>query len=98
MSEVWVTNASPVIVLAKAGYLKLLKDLPSELLLPEPVAAEIVAGPKPDLYLLQDPASKLSPREEVSVVRYMVGQVDWKNAAQRTTDHTDGTDKEIKKP
>ena len=33
---------------------------------------------KPELYLIQDPASKLSPKEEVSVVRYMVGQADWK--------------------
>jgi superfamily II DNA or RNA helicase len=36
---------------------------------------------KPELYLIQDPASKLNPREEVSVVRYMVGQADWKRAA-----------------
>jgi superfamily II DNA or RNA helicase len=35
----------------------------------------------PQLYLIQDPASKLHPKEEVSVVRYMVGQGDWKQAA-----------------
>jgi hypothetical protein len=35
----------------------------------------------PQLYLIQDPASKLHPKEEVSVVRYMVGQRDWKQAA-----------------
>ncbi len=35
----------------------------------------------PQLYLIQDPASKLNPKEEVSVVRYMVGQGDWKQAA-----------------
>jgi superfamily II DNA or RNA helicase len=35
----------------------------------------------PELYLIQDPASKLSPKEEVSVVRYLVGQGDWKRAA-----------------
>ena len=34
MTEVWVANASPIIVLAKAGFLNLLKDLPNELLLP----------------------------------------------------------------
>jgi hypothetical protein len=28
---------------------------------------------KPELFLIQDPASKLSPREEVSVVRYVIG-------------------------
>ncbi|MBN1909331.1 MAG: DUF3883 domain-containing protein [Pirellulales bacterium] len=36
----------------------------------------------PELHVIQDPASKLSPKEEVSVVRYMVGQGDWRNAAE----------------
>jgi hypothetical protein len=36
---------------------------------------------KPDLSLIRDPASKLSPKEEVSVVRYMVHQQYWKKAA-----------------
>ena len=35
----------------------------------------------PQLFLIQDPASRLSPKEEVSVVRYMIGQQDWRNAA-----------------
>ena len=35
----------------------------------------------PQLHLIRDPASKLHPKEEVSVVRYMVGQGDWKKAA-----------------
>jgi predicted nucleic acid-binding protein len=48
VSDVWVANASPVIVLAKAGYLKLLTDLSKELLLPEAVAAEILGGPATD--------------------------------------------------
>jgi predicted nucleic acid-binding protein len=48
VSEVWVVNASPVIVLAKAGHLKLLEELSGELLLPEPVAGEILAGPESD--------------------------------------------------
>ncbi len=38
---------------------------------------------KPELHVIQDPASKLSPREEVSVVRYMVGWDDWKKAAEQ---------------
>jgi len=38
----------------------------------------------PQLYLIQDPASKLHPKEDVSVVRYMVGQGDWKQAAIAT--------------
>lgn len=48
MSEVWVANASPVIVLAKVGYLELLRKLPEELLLPEAVVTEILAGPSSD--------------------------------------------------
>ncbi len=35
----------------------------------------------PKIYLIQDPASKLNPKEEVSVVRYMIGLGDWKKAA-----------------
>ncbi|NLE58439.1 MAG: DUF3883 domain-containing protein [Planctomycetes bacterium] len=35
----------------------------------------------PQLHLIQDPASKLSPKEEVSVVRYMVGMNDWQSAS-----------------
>ena len=38
----------------------------------------------PQLYLIQDPASKLHPKEEVSVVRYMVGQGDWQQAASKS--------------
>ena len=36
---------------------------------------------KPELNLIQNPAAKLIPREEVSVVRYVVGHQDWRNAA-----------------
>jgi predicted nucleic acid-binding protein len=46
--EVWIANASPVILLAKAGYLRLLKELPSELLLPSAVVNEILVGPDGD--------------------------------------------------
>ena len=35
MSEVWVANASPIIVLAKTGYLDLLTNLCGEVLLPQ---------------------------------------------------------------
>ncbi len=48
MAEVWVANASPVIVLAKVGYLDLLTHLSDELLLPETVVSEITAGPPTD--------------------------------------------------
>lgn len=36
---------------------------------------------KPELFLIQDPAATLSPREEISVVRYMIGQTDWRRVA-----------------
>jgi Protein NO VEIN, C-terminal len=35
----------------------------------------------PELHLIQDPASKLNPREEVSVVRYLIRATDWQQAA-----------------
>lgn len=39
----------------------------------------------PQLHLIQDPASKLSPKEEMSVVRYVVGQSDWRRAETGTS-------------
>jgi superfamily II DNA or RNA helicase len=36
---------------------------------------------QPELHLIQDPASKLRPTEEVSVVRYLIEPEDWRNAA-----------------
>jgi len=36
---------------------------------------------EPKLHMIQDPASKLSPREEVRIVRYTVSQSDWRKAA-----------------
>ena len=35
----------------------------------------------PELHLIQDPASKLNPKEEMSVVRYIVTSPDWRRAA-----------------
>ena len=34
----------------------------------------------PQLQMIQDPANKLTPNEEVSVVRYVVRQSDWEDA------------------
>jgi len=48
VNDVWVVNASPVIALAKADRLHLLLDLCKELLVPEAVVAEILAGPPSD--------------------------------------------------
>ena len=36
---------------------------------------------RPESHLIQDPASKLNPKEEVSVVRYMISLNDWKRAS-----------------
>jgi predicted nucleic acid-binding protein len=43
-----VTNASPIIALAKVGQLDLMTNLASEVIVPEAVAAEILAGPADD--------------------------------------------------
>ncbi len=48
MTDIWVVNASPVIALAKAQHLHLLERSCRELLIPEAVATEILAGPPAD--------------------------------------------------
>jgi hypothetical protein len=48
LGESWVVNASPVITLAKAGYLHLFDQLSQEILIPRPVIEEILAGPPSD--------------------------------------------------
>ena len=45
MADGWVVNASPLIALAHAKKLELLEKLPSELVVPEAVVDEILAGP-----------------------------------------------------
>ncbi len=42
----------------------------------------IVTGCKsePKLHMIQDPASKLSPKEEVKIVRYVIDSVEWRRA------------------
>ena len=48
MKERWVVNASPIICLAKAGQIDLLLKLADEIIVPQPVAEEIRAGPISD--------------------------------------------------
>ncbi|MCK6625770.1 MAG: DUF3368 domain-containing protein [Anaerolineae bacterium] len=48
MSERWVVNASPLIVLARIGLEQLLLDLADEIIVPRAVAVEIEAGPPED--------------------------------------------------
>jgi predicted nucleic acid-binding protein len=46
VAESWAINASPIILLAKAGLMALVPKLVSELVIPEPVVLEILnAGP-----------------------------------------------------
>jgi predicted nucleic acid-binding protein len=48
MGRRWVVNASPVILLAKVGYVSLLEALTVELTIPDAVAREIREGPESD--------------------------------------------------
>lgn len=48
MPDLWIVNASPIIVLAKVGQLRLLEELSEECVVPEAVAVEILAGPSED--------------------------------------------------
>ena len=48
MTDVWIVNASPVIALAKVDGLQLLQDSCRELLVPQAVVREILAGPSSD--------------------------------------------------
>ena len=48
MAEAWVVNASPIIVLAKIGQLRLIPALANTVLVPNSVAQEIMSGPASD--------------------------------------------------
>lgn len=48
MNEIWILNASPVITMAKAGYLHLFDQLAAKLLIPDAVVREILAAPPSD--------------------------------------------------
>ena len=77
MNETWIVNASPIISLARIGYLDLLSQLTSDALIPDAVAAEILAG------VPADPARKAmesgwghraSPREiPTAVLEWSLG-------------------------
>ena len=53
MTERWVLNASPLIVLANTGYEMLLRQLADKVIVPRSVAVEIMAGPHNDRARLQ---------------------------------------------
>lgn len=62
MTERWVVNASPLIVLCKIEHQHILEQLAAEIVLPAAVVAEIVAGPA------DDPARKYLKGEPLAVV------------------------------
>ena len=71
MNETWILNASPVITMAKAGYLSLFEQLAPNLLIPESVVLEILAAPVSDparKALESGWAQRASPREIPSSV------------------------------
>jgi predicted nucleic acid-binding protein len=52
VSDAWVINASPIILLAKVGLIDRLPRVANPLVVPEAVAAEILRGPSTDPALL----------------------------------------------
>jgi predicted nucleic acid-binding protein len=48
VAERWITDASPLIVLAKVGQAELLLKIPDKLLVPDAVAREVLDGPPGD--------------------------------------------------
>jgi predicted nucleic acid-binding protein len=71
VNETWIVNASPVIALARIGHLDLLSQLADEVLIPDAVVSEVLAGAP------SDPARKVmesgwggrtSPREMPAAV------------------------------
>lgn len=62
MTERWVVNASPLIVLSKIEHQHILEQLADEIVLPAAVAAEIVAGP------IDDPARRYLKAEPLPII------------------------------
>jgi predicted nucleic acid-binding protein len=48
VSDIWIVNASPIVVLAKVGRLNLLTELSDEILVPSGVVSEVLAGADSD--------------------------------------------------
>ena len=93
MSDLWVVNASPLIVLGKIGQLELLHQLPKEVVVPIAVANEIKAGPANDaakigveagmfqLVETQEPTPELAAWDlgagETAVISYALEHPTW---------------------
>jgi predicted nucleic acid-binding protein len=93
MSDRWVVNASPLIVFGKIGQLDLLTRLPKEIVVPQAVANEILAGPENDAARLaveakmfhlveaEEPTPELAAWDlglgETSVLSYALANPGW---------------------
>lgn len=80
MSDRWVVNASPVIALARAGFADWLGQLADEVVIPEAVVAEVLAGPP-------DPARELLSAGRITAVAVPAPPVeiaDWALGAGET--------------
>lgn len=93
MSDLWVVNASPLIVLGKISKLDLLNQLPKDIVVPSAVADEIKAGPENDAARLaieagmfrlvetQEPTPELAAWDlgsgETAVISYTLENPDW---------------------
>ena len=61
MSDRWVVNASPLIVFGKIGHLDLLTRLAKEIVVPQAVVTQIIAGPENDPAKLAIEAKMFQP-------------------------------------
>ena len=93
MSDHWVVNASPLIVFGKIGQLDLLNQLAKEIVVPQAVATEIIAGPENDaarlaikaerfrLVEVQEPTPELAAWDlgsgETDVLSYALANPGW---------------------
>lgn len=93
MTDRWIVDASPLILLANAGHEQLFAQLADEILVPQAVAREVRAGPKHDRARLlvtkrywqitntPAPSSALLAWDlgagETSVLAYSIANPDW---------------------
>jgi len=93
MSDLWVVNASPLIVFGKIGQLDLLNQLSKDIVVPSAVANEIKAGPENDaarvaiegrmfqLVEAQEPTPELAAWDlglgETAVLSYALENPNW---------------------
>ena len=75
-SNLWVVNASPLILLAKIGRVGLLTQLSDRLVVPQAVWDEVMAGPDNDparLFLSTKPIEPLSVTPDPQIVQWDLG-------------------------